>query len=83
MKIWTELEPIKGSGQTKVGVHIEANKRDADNIIDHILDGAVATMEIVGILNALKEYDKVAFNVAMEHFIEEELAKAEEDEDDE
>ena len=83
MKIWTELESMKNSGETKIGAHIESRKRDSDNIIDHVLDGAMATMEIIGILRALKEYDKIAFNVAMENFIEEELAEAEEDEDDE
>ena len=88
MKIWTELEHINDSGKAKVGVHVESKKRDADGIIDHGLDGVVSTMEIIGILNALKEYDNVAFNIAMERLIEEELAEAEkelaeEDEDNE
>lgn len=77
MKIWTELESVNDSGLTKVGVHIENKKSEGDGIIDQILDGVVTTMEIVGILRALKEYDNKAFNVAMEHFIEEELSNGE------
>lgn len=88
MKIWTELESGEKSCQAKVGVHIEGRKSKANGMIDHIFDGVINTMEISGILKALKEYDEIAFNIAMERFIEEELSEAEkelveEDEDDE
>ena len=73
MKIWTELESVNDSGLTKVGVHIESQKSECDGIIDTMIDGVITTMEIVGILRALKDYDNKAFNLAMQHFIEEEL----------
>lgn len=80
MKITTKIEEVNGS-MMKVGVHIEKEKRpqleELPEILNNIMDDLIETMEISSILRALKESNEKAFNVAMEHFIEEELKDGE------
>lgn len=80
MKIWTEIEEVDGT-QTKVGVHIERTERpklkDIPDFMNFIMSDLIDTMEISSILKALHESNEKAFNVAMEHFIEEELSDGE------
>lgn len=80
MRITTKIEEIEGS-RTKVGVHIEKEKRpqleELPEFFNNFMDDLIETMEISSILRALKESNEKAFNVAMEHFIEEELKDGE------
>lgn len=76
MTITTEWKDMTTEG-VNIGVHIQRERPDksedgTDPIGDLIAD-VYDTMEIVSILNALKDSNKSAFNKAMEHFIEEEL----------
>ena len=80
MKITTKIEEVDGI-MTKLGVHIEKEKRpqieEFPEMLNNIMDDLIETMEISSILRALKESNEKAFNVAMEHFIEEELSDGE------
>lgn len=76
MTITTKLEDVTTEG-AKIGVHIKKERlKKAEGIpdmIENIVGDLYDTMEIVSILRALKDYNEGAFNLAMEHFIEEEL----------
>lgn len=76
MTITTKLEDVTTEG-AKIGVHIKKKQLEKPEGIPEMLDCIVSdlyeTMEIVSILRALKDYNEKAFNMAMEHFIEEEL----------
>ena len=80
MTITTKLEDVTTEG-TKIGVHIHRERPERPEGIPEILDNIVGdlyeSMEIISILRALKESNEIAFNSAMEHFIEEELNNGE------
>jgi hypothetical protein len=80
MKIETILEDVTTKG-AKIGVHIHKAKlekpEDMPEILVNIVGDLYDTMEIISILKALKDYNEKAFNMAMEHFIEEELSDGE------
>jgi hypothetical protein len=80
MTITTELCGVTKKG-TNIGVRIKRERPERPEGIPEILDNIVGdlyeTMEIVSILKALKDSNEKAFNIAMEHFIEEELSDGE------
>ena len=86
MRITTKLKGVTREG---VKIHVNIHKEQPEkvegipDILDEVFNDVYMTMEIVGILNALKDCNENAFNKAMERFIEEELAQAEEDNDNE
>lgn len=86
MTITTKLEDVTIKG-AKIGVHIKTERpkraEDVPEIVSNVVDDLYHTMEIVSILRALKDYNEIAFNSAMEHFIEEEIAEAREEAEDE
>lgn len=86
MTITTKLEDITTKG-VNIGVHIHKEKPHKVEGIPEALGDMFAdvyeSMEIRSILKALKDENEMAFNHAMEVFIEGELTEAEEDEDNE
>lgn len=69
MIINCKIEAIDDKGSAKCGVHIERNSPDIP-----VLTDVYEAIEIASILRALRDCNKMAFNAAMEKFIEEELS---------
>lgn len=69
MIINCKIEDIDDNGAAKCGVHIERNSPDIP-----VLSDLYESIEIASILRALRDCNKMAFNVAMEKFVEEELS---------
>lgn len=86
MIIETNLCDVTDKG-ANIGVTIHKAKskklNELPETLNNLFDGVYMSMEIVSILRALKEYNEGAFNHAMDIFVTEELAEAEEDEDSE
>lgn len=80
MTIKTELCGVTEKG-ANIGVRIKKERPEKlegiPEILDNVFSDLYETMEIVSILKALKDSNEKAFNVAMEHFIEEELSDGE------
>ena len=76
MKITTEWKDVTTEG-VNIGVRITRERpekaEDGTDPVGDIIADVYDTMEIFGILKALKESNEKAFNEAMERFIEEEL----------
>lgn len=76
MTITTEWHDITTEG-VNIGVHIKRERpekaEDGTDPLGDIIADVYDTLEIVSILNALKDSNKRAFNKAMERFIEEDL----------
>ena len=69
MIIKCKIEDIDDNGEAKCGVHIERNSPDVPMLSD-----VYESIEISSRLRALRDCNKIAFHVAMEKFIEEELS---------
>lgn len=82
MTITTEWNDITTEG-VRIGVSIKKSQHQKIEEGYEFLADLYDTMEIASILRALKDCNEKAFNMAMERFIEEELAEAEEGEDNE
>lgn len=86
MKITTVWNDVTTKG-VNIGVRITRERpekaEDGTDPIGDMIADVYDTMEIVSILKAIKESNENAFNKAMERFIEEELAEAGEESDDE
>ena len=80
MTITTKLEDVTTTG-ARIGVHIKKEKpkknEDIPETLNNVVDDLYSAMEIISILRALKDYNEMSFNIAMEHFIEEELSNGE------
>ncbi len=86
MIITTTLDEVNRE-RAQIGVSIKGERRKikdgAPDLLNDIVGDMFETMEISSILKALKDYNESAFNMAMEHFIEKELAEAEKESEDE
>ena len=63
------IEDLYKEGAARCGVHIEHTAPDVP-----ILSDLYEAIEIASILRGLRDCNKIAFNAAMEKFVEEELS---------
>ena len=86
MTITTEWKDATMEG-VNIGVRIKRERpakiEDGTDFIGNMLADIYDTMEITSILRALKDSNEKAFNMAMESFIEEELAEEKKETEDE